>query len=444
MKPSLPYMDSLYSFTHQYHRFMRNSLRSDDIFYTAGRIKTILDNVAPYYKKHSIPKRNSKEKRIVFEVSPDLRLLQKFIKVTILDPLDREYTADYAFAYRKGRSARDNAQVHAGCRYMLKLDIRHFFESIRKSLVYSMLKKHTHYNRAILGTLTRLLCYNGALCQGACTSPQIANLVLSDFDNIISIFCLNSGIAYSRYCDDMTFSSPLPFDVELLKNTVALLLSSYHFELNVKKTRYLGPGQRREVTGAVVNDRVRAKRVYRQKLRQELYYVCKYGVEEHLEKTRPEWYRSPCSNADIRHYLFSLRGRISYAKMLWPEDPFNTWAIGHFKEAVLHECRSFSTTTIRGLIPLLDNDDRDLFYSMLTEMNGRKRACPRSSGTRSASKGGITEGTDPLLPYGVPVEDDTTRLPFDVMGFDEPPISLFELMQERVHEICGPNPDPSP
>ena len=210
---------------------------------------------------------------------------------------------------------------------MLKLDIRHFFESTNQRMVYSMFKKYTNYNKSILGILTRLVCYKGALCQGACTSPQIVNLVLSDFDMSMGVLCEDMGICYSRYCDDLTFSSTDPFDPSFLIRIVETALTPLHYKLNTKKTRFLGPGQRREVTGAVVNNAVRAARPYRQKIRQELYYIKKYGLYEHLCRIRPSWFGKSSGTAAARHYLFSLRGRIGYVAMLDPQDPFVPWAL---------------------------------------------------------------------------------------------------------------------
>ncbi|MBO4687906.1 MAG: RNA-directed DNA polymerase [Clostridiales bacterium] len=345
---------------------------SDEIYACAGEIKAILDDVRPHYRKILIPKPNQEEMRTVFKVTSDLQLLQYFIKFRILDPLDRAYTSPYAFAYRRGYSARDNASQHSGRKYMLKLDIRHFFESTRAGQIYSMFRKYTPYNKTILGTLTRLVCFNGALCQGACTSPQIANLVLSDFDRTIGSYCKCIGVTYTRYCDDMTFSAYWPFNKVAVKDMVEDLLRPYHYKLNTAKTRFLGPGKRLEVTGAVINDRVHAKREYRHKLRQELYYACKYSVAEHLERTRPKWYHSPCTAEQVRHFIYSVQGRINYIRMLDPEDPFLEYAQDLFQVLHLSEVSAFSRNGhFRGSEPDEDLPDPldipDLFFTDLEE-----------------------------------------------------------------------------
>ncbi|MBO4473524.1 MAG: RNA-directed DNA polymerase [Clostridiales bacterium] len=398
----LPPMDSLYAFAYQYLRVNGRSCRSDDIYSCGGEIKAILDDTRPHYRKILIPKPSKKEMRTVFEVTQDLRSLQHFIKRYILDRLDAMYTSPYAFAYRLGLSARDNASAHAGHRYMLKLDIRHFFESTRAGQVYSMFRKYTPYNRQILGTLTRLVCYKGALCQGACTSPQIANLILSDFDMAIGTCCRDMCITYTRYCDDMTFSSVLPFDKSALERTVALMLQPYHYKLNTRKTRFLGPGHRLEVTGAVVNERVHAKREYRQKIRQELYYANRYGVADHLERTRPPWYHTPCSSAQVRHFLYSLQGRINYVRMLDPNDPF------------------------------LEDAQFQLFRLLLREQSAFRHiyADEGPVSQRQGSTSGFFPEEGPVgfddldtdlmePPFNIP-DMDPPELPFDVLGWDDP------------------------
>ena len=273
MKPTLPKMDSAYTFIKAYRRSKGYSENQNRTFRDTRELLSVLDTISEHYEKHFVSKKNSDELRTVFSVSYPLREYQEFIRAQVLTPLDLAYTSPYAYAYRRGLSTKDNAKVHEKSRYMLKLDIRHFFESTRKRLVFATFEKYTLYNRSILGILTKLVCYNGSLCQGACTSPTIANLVLADFDASVGLFCDGLGIRYSRYCDDMTFSSPFEFDAKKVEEFVRLQLKPLRYFLNDRKTRFFRPGQRLEVTGAVVNTRVRAPREYRQKIRQDLYYI---------------------------------------------------------------------------------------------------------------------------------------------------------------------------
>ena len=272
-----------------------------------------MNNISSCYRAIPVRKSNGEE-RHVFAISEPLRSYQYTIKHTILDPLDRMYTSAFAFAYKKGVSVRANAYPHIGNAYMLKMDIRHFFDSIRKTTVFALFKEYTPYNKAVITMLTQLVCYHGHLCQGSCTSPQIANLVLSDFDKIIALFCESQHISYTRYCDDMTFSSSHDFDAKALTQFVSSQLSRYGLSLNTSKTRYFGPGVRHTVTGVTVNTRTRAPREYVRKIRQEVYYIRKFGVQDHLSHLKES------REIESPDYLYSLLGRISYARFLDPKD----------------------------------------------------------------------------------------------------------------------------
>ncbi len=322
MLKTLPDITSLTSFTSRFCIYVGLPTYPRNVKIMADGLYEMLEDTSSLYNAFSIPKHHNNEYRTVFRVDYKLAECQKFIRMKILNPLDEKYTSPYAYAYRKGISIADNAKVHEGCRYMLKLDIRHFFESTRQSLVYEMFRKYTPYNKSVLGLLTRIVCYKGALCQGACTSPQIVNLILADFDHNVGNLCNAIGVHYTRYCDDMIFSSDTYFPHVLLTNFVRGELKHYHYHLNEKKTRFLRPGARKTVTGAVVNDRVRACREYRKKVRQELYYMEKYGVKNHLDYARPSWYSGRGTDYELGHAVASLKGRIGFIAMLDPDEKF--------------------------------------------------------------------------------------------------------------------------
>ena len=115
-------------------------------------------------------------------------------------------TSEFSTAYCKEKSLLDNASPHIGNECILKLDISHFFDSITDDSVYLVFKQ---FGLSVPATslLTHLCTYNGKLPQGAPTSPYIANLVMKHFDENLGKWCKNRNITYTRYCDDMTFSS---------------------------------------------------------------------------------------------------------------------------------------------------------------------------------------------------------------------------------------------
>ena len=150
--------------------------------------------------------------------------------------------------------------------------------------------------------LTYLCTYDGHLTQGSPTSSYISNLVMRDFDEEIGNYCVNNNISYSRYSDDMTFSGD--FDVSELIIKVRKMLLKLGFELNKDKISIINKSRSQNVTGLVVNEKVQVCKKYRNKIRQEIYYIKKFGIESHLKKIN--------SSLTKEDYIKKLLGRILY------------------------------------------------------------------------------------------------------------------------------------
>ena len=180
----------------------------------------------------------------------------KFVQRRILDSyLYQLEVSDYSTAYSKGSSLLDNASPHIGKECILKLDISHFFDSIDDDMVYLVMKQ-LRFSVPATSLLTNICTYNGQLPQGAPTSPYIANLVMKHFDEKIGHWCKERNIAYTRYCDDMTFSGNKA-DIRRVHivRKVKSMLYRMGFALNDNKTVYITSSQQQRVTGVVVNEK---------------------------------------------------------------------------------------------------------------------------------------------------------------------------------------------
>ncbi len=108
----------------------------------------------------------------------------------------------------------------------------------------------------------------------------------------------------------MTFSGL--FDPHEVLAFVQHALNKRGFFLNPSKTHCFCAGQRQTVTGLVVNGTPNVPAEYRRRLRQELYYCRKFGVEAHLAQ---------CGlDEDGRTYLRRLLGRVNYVLQITPND----------------------------------------------------------------------------------------------------------------------------
>lgn len=269
-----------------------------------------------HYRRVTLPKRDGGTRTLCVP-DPILKKIQRSILRVLLF---HRPVSPYATAYRPGIGLRANALPHAGQQAVLRLDIRHFFDSVRYLQI-----KETVFPKEIfsekLRVLLSCLCYcRDGLPQGAPTSPAISNILLREFDFAVGDWCAARGIHYTRYCDDLIFSGA--FDPKPVIRMVSDMLWREGFVLNPRKTRFFGPGQRQIVTGVVVNERPRLDAPRRRALRAELYYCQKYGVADHLAHVGDP--RTP------RAYLLSLLGRLDFALSLSPEPQLadgRTWVL---------------------------------------------------------------------------------------------------------------------
>ena len=260
-------------------------------------IYSITNNIENNYKVYKIKKRNGKL-RTIHEPNKLLKHIQKQILNNILN--NKEMSI-YAKAYHPGISLKENAIPHTNKDLILKLDIKDFFENINFIDVYNACFPIEYFPKSVGMILTYLCTYQDHLIQGAPTSAYISNLVMKDFDNVIGEWSNSNNISYTRYSDDMTFSGD--FNPSEIITKVRKMLSKLGLELNDDKIHVIKKSANQNVTGLVVNEKVQTSNKYRKKIRQEVYYIKKYGLSSHLKKLNIQ---------DKDKYLNSLYGKISY------------------------------------------------------------------------------------------------------------------------------------
>lgn len=266
----------------------------------------LANHAEEHYKKVQIPKRNGKI-RILYVPDSLLKYIQKQILHNVLMTLP---LSPCASAYKKGCSLRENALPHLEKPTVLKLDISDFFGNITFISVYQHAFPGELFPPSLRTLLAHLCCYRDFLPQGAPTSPYISNLVMLPFDRYMENWCRSREITYTRYCDDLTFSGS--FNPSTVIHKASSFLLRVGFQVNPEKTRISTQGQRQSVTGIVVNKKAQLPKEYRRRLRQEIYYIEKFGIKEHLEKIH--------SSSDPEKYLESLEGKVRYVLQINPLD----------------------------------------------------------------------------------------------------------------------------
>lgn len=256
-----------------------------------------------FYRTFFIPKKNG-EWRKIDEPLPSLKEIQNWIYQEILCNVK---ISPYAKAYVKGKSIKDNARFHKKQKKVLSMDIKDFFPSIGFKKVLNVFR-NIGYRENVAVLLANLCCLNGSLPQGAPTSPILSNIIAGKLDSKIVDYISNTKIRYTRYADDLTFSGDFA-EGDLIKN-VERIANRLGFKINEEKIRIRKRNQRQEVTGIVVNEKMQLSRKIRKRIRSDMYYIQKYGVESHLEhigETR-------------KNYLYHMMGVVSYAAFINPYD----------------------------------------------------------------------------------------------------------------------------
>lgn len=258
-----------------------------------------------YYRVFSLKKANVgfKTQRRRTICAPELLLMkaQRWIHEHILTKGSPHRASS---AYQPGSRILDAAAQHRNARWLVKMDVTNFFESVLEPKVYGVFRSFG-YQPLMAFELTRLCTrvrkggpkrhkvisprpidrYNsgtlGHLPQGAPTSPLLANLAAFNMDCELDFLAKRNAMVYTRYADDIVFSSSAE-DWSKIKAIGLLkqgheILRSHGFQPNLAKATIAGPGGRKVVLGlSVSNDEPRLTRDFKNKLRAHIYYLTKY------------------------------------------------------------------------------------------------------------------------------------------------------------------------
>lgn len=187
------------------------------------------------------------------------------------------------------------------------MDIKNFFPSISVKDITEIFENMGYFHD-LSCFLAHLCCYNNVLPQGAPTSPYLSNLRMITLDDKISEYTYEKSIRYTRYADDLTFSGD--FNPHFLISDISKFVYNEGFCINPQKTRIARSNTRQEVTGIIVNSHMQLSKEKRKLIRQQVYYIRKFGLESHLERI----------GENRANYLNHLLGQINFALFVNPKD----------------------------------------------------------------------------------------------------------------------------
>ena len=236
-----------------------------------------------FYKNYFIKKKSGDGYRNIMEPLPSLKEIQSWILRNILN--NDKNISRYAKAYIKNRSIRDNAKYHLKQVLVVNYDIKDFFPSITTNHIYEYFFS-LGYGALIADFLTKICTLDNSLPQGAPTSPMLSNIILYKTDKAFQRYANAHHIMYTRYADDLTFSGNI--NIDQLTNVVKEELSRLGLKINQNKFKVMRPHQAQLVTGIIVNEKLQAPRKKRKALRLQVYYIKKFGLNNHLKRIKED------------------------------------------------------------------------------------------------------------------------------------------------------------
>lgn len=214
------------------------------------------------YKVYEIKKQSGTGTRVIAQPAREIKTIQRYLVENALNQLP---VHDAAYAYVRGKSIKENANAHSQNKYLLKMDFNNFFPSIGRDDLIHHIKKYmpNAYDEFDLNVIASICLWRPKyesrlrLSIGGPSSPFISNTIMYDFDLAISNACNLFGSTYTRYADDLTFSTNTPRALGAVEEIVRQTLNSIQYpRLSIKeqKTVHSSKKFRRMITGLVVTN----------------------------------------------------------------------------------------------------------------------------------------------------------------------------------------------
>ncbi len=168
---------------------------------------------------------------------------------------------------RRGCNVVQNADQHLGRAYVLSMDLSDCYPSTTLAMVRSALAA-TGLPKDVVGLVARLVTYRGRLPQGPPTSAAILDRVLFPLDERLARLAAAEGATYTRYADDLSFSSDN--SLAAVRKQATKLIRKHGYSLRARKTRASGPGSMHVVTGIVVGAELHALPTYLEEIQRRI------------------------------------------------------------------------------------------------------------------------------------------------------------------------------
>lgn len=284
------------------------------------------NNTFHRYKQFNIKKKSGGMRQIIAPRNASFMLMLRYVNEVFM----AIYTpSEYAMGFAEGRSVVTNASMHKGQNYVFNIDLKDFFPSIAQARVWKRLQLEPLCLKRPIANLLAGLCAmrvetvgGGAkyiLPQGAPTSPVLTNMICDTLDRRLSGLARRFGLRYTRYADDITFSSMHNVYQESgeFRQELKRIIEGQGFTINEAKTRLQKLGARQEVTGIIVSDKLNVTQKYVRDIRNLLYIWGEYGYGVAADRFLTKYLRE---KGDVKkgnpNMVNVLSGKLMYLKMV--------------------------------------------------------------------------------------------------------------------------------
>ncbi len=269
----------------------------------------------PEYHEFLIPKGNQKFRIIEAPVDILMELQRKFNKFLQAAYYLKQTKAAYGFIMsikntKNKKTILQNATRHLSNKYMLKIDLKDFFHQISKKRVYNMFcNPPFEFSNNTSQTLSNLFTYKGRLPMGSPTSPVLSNFACILLDNELLNWATKNEIVFTRFADDMTFSTNTkPFDTKQLQKIVDIC-SKHNFVLQKKKTKFYNELDIKSVTGLVLNETVDIDIIFYKELNEDITRL-RYLVETTIILN------NAAHSKTLKKFKQEIQGKINFIGMI--------------------------------------------------------------------------------------------------------------------------------
>jgi RNA-directed DNA polymerase len=269
----------------------------------------------PFYDFYKIPKKNGGVREITAPEKTLKRIQQKINQFLQAYYYRIKPDGVYGFTINPKKNDKtycnilENAAMHVGRKFVLNMDLENFFPSIKASRVKQLFESGFFlFEEHLSSVLALLTTYQKCLPTGAPSSPVISNFICYDMDVALIEFCKSHQLTYTRYADDLTFSSDEYVEQSIIE-ALKTIIQNHHFKINPKKTRLQSKFRRQTVTGLVVNDKVNVNRRFIKNTRAMIHDIEQNGV---FQATQNHFNSSEFEPKDIVSFVNKIYGRIGF------------------------------------------------------------------------------------------------------------------------------------